>query len=66
MEPVNTGEASLVMVTDKAILVDCDAGRVWIPRSAVHDDSEIYGSGPMDEPGDLIVKRWFAVKQGWE
>ncbi len=64
MDGVNVGEASLVMVTDKAILVDGNRGAVWIPRSAIHDDSEMWAGAK--EPGDLIVKRWFAIKQGWE
>lgn len=37
-------------------------GKVWIPKSVIHDDSEVYG---MADEGELVVHEWFAVKQGW-
>lgn len=46
--------------TDKAIL--CEFGpheEVWIPKSVVHDDSDVYQAGQL---GDLVVERWFAQK----
>jgi oxalate decarboxylase/phosphoglucose isomerase-like protein (cupin superfamily) len=51
--------------TAAAILVETDDGTVcWVPKSAIHDDSECYSlkSGP----GDLIVARWWAEKEGVE
>lgn len=35
----------------------------WVPQSAVHDNSEVYKMG---HHGKLIVKSWWAKKQGWE
>jgi hypothetical protein len=56
-------DATCVRETDKAILVkQDDLGEVWIPRSQVHDDSEVYEEGG---EGELVVKAWFARKQGW-
>jgi len=48
--------------TAKAILVKTPGGvTVWVPKSVVHDDSEIYGEG---HKGKLVVARWFAEKEG--
>jgi hypothetical protein len=48
--------------TDKAILVKFEDGKkTWIPKSVIHDDSEVYKMGT---DGTLIVKRWFAEKEG--
>ena len=49
--------------TSRAILVSHDdLGELWIPKSCVHDDSEVFGDGDL---GDLVVKSWWAEKQGW-
>jgi hypothetical protein len=34
----------------------------WVPKEAVHDDSEVYAKG---HEGKLVTKTWFAVNQGW-
>jgi hypothetical protein len=34
---------------------------VWVPKSVIHDDSEVYKEG---DRGTLIVARWFAEKEG--
>lgn len=51
--------------TEKVPLVfvpDLD-GEEWMPKAAIHDNSEVYKA---DTSGDLVVKSWFAQKQGWE
>lgn len=52
--------------TDKALLVRDEEGHEsWIPRKAVHDDSEISGEdGEIGDEGTLIVCMWFAEKVG--
>lgn len=57
----------VVSCRPKAMLVEIDGADHWIPHSCVHDDSEVY----MDEhqalqgsPGKLVVKAWFARKEG--
>lgn len=55
------GQAVPINETAKALLVATEDGqRHWIPKSAVHNDSEVYSlkSGP----GKLIVFRWLAEK----
>lgn len=49
--------------TEKAIFVTWgDGENHWIPKSVVHDDSEVWKEG---QEGDLVVKLWFAEKKGW-
>lgn len=59
--------ATVVRETDKAILVDApDLGdETWVPKSVVDDDSEIWDAASGRRPGQLVVKRWWAEKQGW-
>ncbi len=48
--------------TVKAILVKHGRGVLtWVPKSVVHDDSEVYKEGTS---GKLVVARWFAEKEG--
>jgi hypothetical protein len=64
MSGYNVGESQCVRESDKAIQVFIgDIGEsVWIPKSQVHDDSEVW---KLDQEGDLVVSDWFARKQGW-
>lgn len=57
------GEGRVKRATEKALLVELEDGsEVWIPRSVVHDDSEVYDDGEASE-GEVVVKRWFAEKE---
>jgi len=50
--------------TVRALLVwipDLDEAK-WIPKSVIHDDSEIYDDGEGSE-GQLVVLTWFAEKE---
>jgi hypothetical protein len=47
--------------TSKALLVEFEGEKVWIPRSQIHDDSEVYAEG---HTGTLIVSRWIAEQKG--
>jgi hypothetical protein len=38
------------------------AEEAWVPKSQVHDESEVYASGG---EGRLVVTRWFAEQRGW-
>ena len=54
--------ATIIRETEKAIL--CDVGKdklVWIPKSTVDDDSEIWKVG---ESGEITINEWFAEKEG--
>lgn len=69
-EPFRLGNAHVIRETDKAIRVGLEPGSaigpvdIWIPRSVLHDDSEVYG-GNDGAAGQLVVKQWFARKEGW-
>lgn len=66
--PISIGEARVVHETPKAILVELEDepgdGPFWIPKSAIHDDSEVWNE--KNGAGDLVVKAWFARKEGWD
>lgn len=52
-----------VAVTDRAILVvDGSGAKRWVPKAAVHDDSDVYDA--KDQEGALVVEEWFAEKIG--
>ncbi len=51
--------------TDKALKVhipEIDSEPVWVPKWAVHDDSEVYRNG---DEGTLILKTKFCEDEGW-
>lgn len=58
--------AAVQHATDAALLVtfsgDSDLGLepLWIPRSQVHEDSEVHDQ---NTDGTLIVSRWFAEQE---
>ena len=47
--------------TDRAILCIIENEEFWIPKSQIHDDSEVYEKG---QDGTLIVTEWWAKKEG--
>lgn len=47
--------------TAKAILVVIDGKKYWVPKSQIHDNSEVYKA---DTSGTLIVSSWWAEKNG--
>jgi len=47
--------------TDKALLCEWDADEHWVPKSQIHEDSEVYADGTN---GTLIVSDWWADKAG--
>ena len=57
-------DCEVIKETEKAILVKGDVfdEEVWIPKSVIHDDSEVWEEGHM---GVLVVQSWFAIKEGW-
>lgn len=63
-EGFEVGTAGVSWETPDAVLFAIDGvGAVWVPKSAVHDNSEVWKRG--QEPGALVVKPWFAKKKGW-
>lgn len=62
---VNLGQAQAIAGTAKALRVQLESEEEprWIPRSQIHDDSEVYDVDK-NATGDLVVERWFAEKEG--
>jgi hypothetical protein len=58
--PFDMGIVKVLRVTDKALLAVSEAmGEQWIPKSVVHDDSEVWKK---DDNGMLVVLTWWAKK----
>jgi hypothetical protein len=47
--------------TDAAILVEIEGEEYWIPKSQIHDDSEVYQEGTS---GQLVISQWIAEQKG--
>lgn len=65
-EPVSLGQGLVLRATDKALLIALeDLGEpLWVPKSVVHDDSEVYGPDAGACEGELVVKAWWAEANG--
>lgn len=50
-----------VAETTKAIKVYDGTKEFWVPKSVVHEDSEVWKTG---QEGTLIVAEWWAEKEG--
>jgi hypothetical protein len=66
-DPVTIADVTILHETDGGALVyrvgsSPFAETATIPKSVVHDDSEVWQSG--DGPGDLVIARWFAEQEG--
>jgi hypothetical protein len=55
-------DAECIRETDKALLCLIDGEEVWVPKSQIHDDSEVYSLENGD--GMLIVTMWWAEQKG--
>lgn len=44
-----------------ALLVLVENEEVWIPKSQIHADSEVYAEG---HSGELVIPTWLADKKG--
>lgn len=63
--PVNIGSGIVLRDSGKALLVavdDIGVEPVWIPKSVIHDDSEVWKEG---QDGEVVVCEWFAEEKGW-
>jgi hypothetical protein len=64
-EPERIGRFECVLERPTSILVRAVANALderWVPKSCVHEDSEVYKDGT---DGELVVVHWFADKKGW-
>jgi hypothetical protein len=61
MEKSSLGDGRATVENQRAVLVELDTGEtLWIPKSVIHDDSEVYGE---DHEGDVVVARWWAEQE---
>lgn len=56
-------DVEAIKETERALLILFEDGReVWLPKSAIHDDSEVFEA---EHEGTLHVFEWFVEKNGW-
>lgn len=64
-ESIDLGEGNVIASTDKALRVQLESGdKPWVPRSQIHDDSELYSEEAPHNTGHLVVRAWWAEKAG--
>jgi len=63
-DPECIGVGKCLSQTEKAVRIHLDDENTprWIPKSVLHDDSEVYQTG---DTGKVIVKQWWAEKNGF-
>lgn len=51
----------------KALLIkDPDEDEAfWVPKSQIHEDSEVFKAAGTNSYGRLVVTEWLARKEGW-
>ena len=57
---VTISDVTVKRETKEAILIEVDEEEYWIPKSQIHDDSEVYRDG---DEGDIIISEWIASKK---
>ena len=67
-EPASLGRCTVVACTEKGLKVDPfeppGAEPYWVPRSVVHEDSDLPGDAVEEDDGELFVFQWWADKEG--
>ncbi len=58
------GEGKVVKSSELALQIKLETGdTVWIPKSVIHDDSEVFDDDENSE-GEVVVKTWWAESEG--
>jgi len=55
-------ELTVESPSGKAFLVQIEGEEVWIPKSQIHDDSEVWRKG---DTGNLYITQWLAEQKGF-
>lgn len=59
-------EAVCIGMTPKALHIKfTDGTKMWVPKSVVHDDSEVFDDDE-NKAGKLVLHAWFAADRGLE
>jgi len=53
----------VITATEKALLVEIEGEEEWVPKSVIHDDSEVFDDDENAE-GMLVLEDWWAEKSG--
>lgn len=64
---VSLGKVMVAAETKAAIMLkssDHHINKQWIPRSVIHDESDVPSDAEEQDSGELIITRWFAEKNG--
>jgi hypothetical protein len=59
-EKVSIPDVTVKIETDKALLCNIHGEEIWIPKSQIDDDSEVYEE---DTEGVLVIPKWLAEKK---
>lgn len=62
MAPTRIDDATPIRETDKAVLFEIEGEETWIPKSVIHEDSEVWKAD--QSAGTLVVAGWWAEKNG--
>lgn len=62
-DTVSFADVYVKHATEKALLCVIDGNDHWIPRSQIHDDSEVFDDLNNDQ-GKLVITRWLAEQKG--
>lgn len=60
-EKVQIQDVKALKETERALLVEVEGEEVWLPKSQIDDDSEVYKE---DTEGTLVIPLWLAEKHG--
>jgi hypothetical protein len=63
-EPVKVKSAKVKRETPRALLIEIDGEEKWVPKSCVHDDSEVFDAKENAE-GMLMLVGWWASENGF-
>lgn len=61
IDEVGVDVDEVTVETDKVLLVSIDGQEIWIPKSQVSDNSEVYQKG---DSGTMIISLWIAEQKG--
>jgi hypothetical protein len=61
--PESLGHGKVLKASDKALEIELtELGETrWIPRSVIHDDSDVYDDEDHND-GEVVVHQWWAIK----
>lgn len=64
-EGYELGEGIVLRTTEAAVLVEVENEEIWIPKSLLHEDSEIDEDSEPDQEGSVVVPLWWAEQEGY-